>query len=299
LGDALRAIPATQEPRIEPAFLHARLAIYNRHRLTAGLPADDADRDLLAELAQRRLERAFVEDERSAIVARAEAAPRDPHGFIAWFEALKSTGPGQGDPLFPWLAETASLAEMRWFVKQEAAGEAGFEDLTALAQLKLPTRPKLEMARNYWDEMGRGTEKGMHGPMLAALVRALDIESLSDPLVWETLALGNLMMALALDRHYGFHAIGALGAIELTAPTRAVHVAQGLKRLGLKPAERHYFALHAVLDLRHSETWNCEVLAPLVAEQPDAAPALAEGALMRLAAGARCFQRYRQVLWNA
>ena len=42
-------------------------------------------------------------------------------------------------------------------------------------QIKLPTRMKLELARNYWDEMGRGNEKGMHGPMLERLTVALDI----------------------------------------------------------------------------------------------------------------------------
>ena len=51
---------------------------------------------------------------------------------------------------------------------QEAAGEAGFDDLVAMTQVKLPTRAKLELARNYWDEMGRGNPKGMHGPMLVA-----------------------------------------------------------------------------------------------------------------------------------
>ena len=52
--------------------------------------------------------------------------------------------------------------------------------------------------------------------------------------------------------------------------------------------------LHAQLDLRHSEAWNREVLRPLVAADPAVAPAIAEGALMRLACGARCFARYRR-----
>jgi hypothetical protein len=116
--------------------------------------------------------------------------------------------------------------------------------------------------------------------------------------VWESLAVGNLMMALAVNRSYAFHAIGALGAIELTAPTRAVHVARGLKRLGVARAARHYFALHSTLDLQHSESWKREVLAPLVAEMPAVATAIAEGALLRLAAGARCFARYRTHLWT-
>ena len=50
---------------------------------------------------------------------------------------------------------------MRWFLTQEAAGEAGFDDLVAMTQVKLPARAKLELARNYWDEMGRGA-RGRH-----------------------------------------------------------------------------------------------------------------------------------------
>jgi hypothetical protein len=65
--------------------------------------------------------------------------------------------------------KTCSNEEMKWFLTQEVAGEAGFEDLTALTQVKLPPRAKLELARNYWDEMGRGNAKGMHGPLLATL----------------------------------------------------------------------------------------------------------------------------------
>ena len=65
---------------------------------------------------------------------------------------------------------------MKWFIEQEVAGEAGFDDLLALTQIKMPEQAKLEMARNYWDEMGRGASKGMHGPMLERLARYLELE---------------------------------------------------------------------------------------------------------------------------
>ena len=51
---------------------------------------------------------------------------------------LQSTVAGQGDPLFPWLAEKAGADQLRWFFEQEAAGEAGFDDLVAYTQVKLP-----------------------------------------------------------------------------------------------------------------------------------------------------------------
>ena len=245
-----------------------------------------------------RLEGGFVEELRAAVVSEAAEVPTDPDGFIAWFEHLKHSGPGQGDPLFPWLAHEASRDELRWFFEQEAAGEAGFDDLVAYTQVKLPTAAKLELARNYWDEMGRGNAKGMHGPMLDALVETLAVSPTIETTVWESLALANAMTAMATNRRYAWHSVGALGVIELTAPGRSAKVAEGLRRIGLSGRERRYFDLHAVLDVKHSSDWNREALRPLVEEDPARAIAIAEGALIRLTCGARCFERYRAHLWK-
>jgi hypothetical protein len=146
--------------------------------------------------------------------------------------------------------------------------------------------------------MGRGNEGGMHGPMLGRLADELRLADLdaTQPIVWESLALGNIMMGLAANRRYTYQSLGALGAIELTAPSRARCVNAGLKRLEVAGHARHYFALHATLDVKHSAAWNAEVLRPIVATEPRAAHAIAEGALLRLHAGARCFERYREEL---
>jgi hypothetical protein len=273
-------------------------ARWNRRRLAPGFPTGDWRERIDADARMQRLEGAFLEELRAEIAGRAAAAPDDPEGFVAWFEALQEVGSGQGDPLFPWLAETADLEAFRWFLGQEAAGEAGFEDLTAMAQVKVPAEAKLELANNYWDEMGRGNPKGMHGPMLAALIEELGLRAEIEDTVWESLALANAMTAMAANRRYAWHAIGALGVIELTAPGRSRAVADGLRRLGLSGKARRYFELHATLDVRHSRDWNDKVLRPLVAGDPRRARAMAEGALIRLAAGARCFERYRKTLWS-
>lgn len=64
-------------------------------------------------------------------------------------------------------------------------------------------------------------------------------------------------------------------------------------RLSDAPPLRRYFTLHAVLDVKHSEDWNREAIRPAVEEDPRRATAMAEGALIRLKCGARCFERYR------
>src|SRR5437868_1270017 len=270
------------------------LANFNRGRLEPSLPEGSARDDIEAEWRVRAAELQFVETMRRQVAEFVTDIPDEVDRFIGWFERLRETGPGQGDPLFPWLAAEASAQQMRWFIEQEVAGEAGFDDLLALTQVKMPEQAKLEMARNYWDEMGRGASKGMHGPMLGRLAHHLDLHPTSQTVIPEALALGNIMIALAQNRRYAFHSVGALGVIEMTAPTRAGYVDRGLRRLGIPAKKRHYFALHAVLDVKHSETWNREVLRPLVADNPLSALAIGEGAVLRLWHGARCFERYRE-----
>lgn len=287
-ADPMRDLPA----------LHRRLAHWNHRRLEAALPSPDWRADLREEHEMRGLEGAWVESLRAQAAEAVADAPTQAEAFVAWFEALKDHGPGQHDPLFDWLAEAATLDEMRWFLTQEAAGEAGFDDLVALTQVKLPPVAKLELARNYWDEMGRGNLGGMHGPMLERTVESLGLTPAIDDTAWESLALANTLTAFATTRRYAYHSVGALGVVELTAPTRVAKVAAGLKRLGCEPKARKYFDLHAILDVKHSEDWNREALIPLVTEDPRRARALAEGALIRLECGRRCFEAYRAALWG-
>lgn len=276
--------------------LHRRLAAFNARRFAPALPSENWSGEIVSACEDAIVEGDFLERERRSVMPRAKSAPSSASGFIAWFEALRENGPGQNDPLFPWLAREATLDQMKWFLTQEIAGEAGFEDLTALTQVRFPARPKLELARNYWDEMGRGAQKGMHGPLLETLANRLGLRPRLESTVWEALSLANTMAGLASNRCYAYHSIGALGVIEMTAPARAEAVAAGLKRLGVPAGDRHYFDLHSILDVKHSQAWNEEVIRPLVEQTPHVAQAIAEGALMRLECGRRCFERYRREL---
>jgi hypothetical protein len=277
--------------------LHMGLAKWNRRRLAVQTPSGDWQARLNEDQRMLRLEGGFVEAFRAHVADLVADIPADTDRFIAWFEALKASGPGQWDPLFGWLEADADLEQMKWFLTQEAAGEAGFDDLVAMTQVKLPARAKLELARNYWDEMGRGAMPGMHGPMLDRTVQGLGLRPTIDGTLWQSLALANLMTAFATTRRYAYQSVGALGVVELTAPTRVACVDAGLKRLGCAPELRKYFALHAHLDVEHSAAWNAEALVPLVSEDPDCARYIAEGAVMRLICGEQCFETYRAHLW--
>jgi hypothetical protein len=275
------------------------LSHWNGERLAPALPGLAAAGRIDRDARMMRLELGFLEELRAEISDEAAMAPTDADGFIAWFEALEQNGPGQHDRLFDWLEAEAELEDLKLYLTQEAAGEAGFDDLVALTQVRLPDRPKMELARNYWDEMGRGNPKGMHGPMLHFVVEALELKPSIATTCWESLALANAMTGMAANRSYAWHSVGALGVIELTAPARSAAVSRAMRRLGFNAKLRRYFDLHAVLDIKHSEEWNKEAIRPLVedrAEGPARARAMAEGALMRLKCGERCFDRYREML---
>lgn len=292
-GDFTHHAPAFDAPGFQ-----LRLTRFNHKRLRPEPDSSGWESHLAEEIRMRHLEGLYMEHLRAEIAPWMQGVPTQPAAFMDWFDDLRHDGPGQGDPLFPWLAEHAGMQDMKWFLTQEAAGEAGFDDLVALTQVQFPARPKVEMASNYWDEMGRGRLQAMHGLMLSQCVEALQLKPSMESTVWESLALGNLMVALATNRHYAYQSVGALGVIEMTAPGRVSRVNEGLKRLGVDAPGRRYFQIHAGLDIKHSEQWNREVIEPLVSSNHELARPIAEGALLRLAAGARCFARYRSQLWG-
>ena len=273
------------------AFQQA-LSRFNASRLAVSTPKANWQQQLAADLAHQFREGNYLEYLRADIAYLLPAPSLNAEEFVRWFEALSITGPGQQHALFDWLAQHASMAEMRWFLTQEAAGEAGFDDLLAHTQVKLPVQAKLECARNYWDEMGHGKQSAMHGQMLDNMVSELGLQPSIDTTVWQTLALSNTMLGLALNRRYTYQSIGALGVIELTAPSRVKKVSVGMKRLGLDGRMRAYFDLHAALDVSHARAWIREIIAPMVQADPSCATHIAEGALMRLVCGERCFKRY-------
>ena len=106
---------------MDPAKLHLELSLFAQRRLRPTLP--DAPRSDDARL--RALEADFLEAERTAVAADAAHAPDEAQAFVEWFESLRQTGPGQGDPLFPWLAERATTARASWLLRPRCSWRSG------------------------------------------------------------------------------------------------------------------------------------------------------------------------------
>jgi hypothetical protein len=256
--------------------LHRTLARWNARRLRAEHPTLRWRDEIEDDLRMRSLEGEWIEAERAALRSWTRDVPRGSTGFQHWFEALVDDGRHPPAEVLDPLAERATLSEARWWVRQELAAQAGLDALVLLTRLRMPDVPGIApaAAANETRRLVRlGHVLGAEGPA---------------NLVWESLALSNLAVGFALNRRYGWHAVGALGAVALTAPVRMERMRRALVRLGLGGAEDDRAGTGD-----ETRVWVREVLVPRVAEDAERAPLLAEGALLWLRGAVRCSRRYR------
>lgn len=192
--------------------------------------------------------------------------------------------------IYRWLSRRADGAGLRCFLALEGGPDAGFDDLVAICQVGITGRPKQEMARNYWDEMGDGNPADVHTTLHEVMAAAVDLPEI--PLerrptaALERTALGGL---LATNRWLQPEMIGALGLIELQAGPRCRMVLQAMQRLGAPEHARRFYAVHADVDPRHGNDWMNEVVAPFCAGNPNLADRVVRGAWWRWRTNAAFF----------
>lgn len=166
--------------------------------------------------------------------------------------------------VYRFVAEDADYDELVDFLTLEGGPDGGFDDLVAACQIGLDGEPKLELARNYWDEMGNGEAADIHTELHRRLSRALGITAIprsEQPLeALERSVLGSL---LATNRGLQPEMVGALGLIELQAGPRCRKVLEGLRRVGAPDDAIPFYEVHAAVDPRHGKDWVDHVVTPL------------------------------------
>lgn len=165
--------------------------------------------------------------------------------------------------VYEWLATEADTDEIVAFLSFEGGPDGGFDDLVAACQIGLEGEPKLELARNYWDEMGNGSLAKVHTELHHKLTRALGLIPLplsKQPVeALERSVLGGL---LAANRHLQPEMLGALGLLELQAGPRCRKVVAALTRIGAGDDALDFYVEHATVDPRHGKDWVDKAIAP-------------------------------------
>jgi hypothetical protein len=184
-------------------------------------------------------------------------------------------------PVYEWLADEASLGDVVEFLSIEGGPDGGFDDLVAACQIGLDGAPKVELAQNYWDEMGNGSLADVHTELHRRLSHALGLRVVPRPeQPVEALRRSALGSLLATNRWLQPEMVGALGLIELQAGPRCRKVLAALRRIDAPPGAFEFYEEHAVADPRHGKDWLDNVIAPL-AEDSDWSERMVRGARWR------------------
>jgi hypothetical protein len=198
---------------------------------------------------------------------------------------------------YRWLAKAASWDELVRFLAMEGGPDGGFDDLVAMCQVGLSGSAKLELGKNYWDEMGCGDLAGVHTVLHRDMADAIglpDVPREHLPVeALERVAVGGL---LATNRWLQPEMVGALGLLELQAGPRCRLVVQGFDRLGAPQAAYPFYVEHAEVDPVHGRDWMDKAVVPLVAELPEWGPRIVKGAWIRSQLNLAFFEAARREL---
>ena len=183
---------------------------------------------------------------------------------------------------YRWVARSATHEQLVRFLALEGGPDGGFDDLVAACQIGLSGSAKLELGKNFWDEMGQGDLAGVHTELHRRLVRALALPHVPRAELpveaLERAAMGGL---LATNRWLQPEMIGALGLLELQAGPRCRLVLQGFDRLGVAEDAYPFYVEHAEVDPVHGKDWMDKAIEPLAGERPEWGARMVKGAWWR------------------
>lgn len=225
----------------------------------------------LASLKQR-LEAAWLEE-----LEERWSPPEIDGDLAAAMRALAARN--RAPAVYRWLAAESAWEPTLRFLALEGGPDDVFDDLVATCQVGLPLgSAKMELARNYWDELGNGDFDGVHNVLYRRFVDAVDLpQPTLDEQPAEALERSALLGLLATNRALQPEMIGALGLIELEAGPHCRYVDQGLERLGAPQEARAFYQMHAVVDPRHGQGWVDDAVSPLVERFPHWADRILRG----------------------
>jgi hypothetical protein len=193
-------------------------------------------------------------------------------------------------PVYEWLAEEASFAELVEFLAIEGGPDGGFDDYVAICQVGIDGEAKVTLGANYWDEMGRGSPEAVHTELHRRLAGALHLTAVDETaLPIEALRRAALNGLLATNRALQPEMVGALGLLELQAGPRCRKVVRALQRLDAPRDALPFYEEHAQADPRHGKAWLDHAVAPLVERMPDWGPRILRGARWRASVNRELF----------
>lgn len=281
-----RAAAGDQDAFYSQQFLLARI-----YQLCTAMPTGaSAEGSVALHEVTRLLERATEDAQDAQLTAGLIAsAPTDPRKYLSWLKQQAREHRVYKHPYYrEFIREHATADDLRAYVIQESVVDGRFDDLLAMMQVGTSGAAKMEIATNFWDEMGNGKDAEVHTYLFNRIFEVFDIttEELERSLTANALLSGNLAVMLCRYRRFYPEAVGFLGMTEWLVPERFTQVLHAWDRLGLPPDGIVYHRLHVTIDSQHAAGWFHNVVLP-AAEDPRMRDGMARGTLWRLNSSAR------------
>lgn len=259
--------------------------IYDLHMNIPGPDEKRPESSLTLAGVRNLIERYFLEYEESRIPASTwKTIPQEPAAYVDWLLDIVRQHPAHRHPLYEeYLQSCATMENLREFMIQETTIDSRFDDFLALVQVGTSGGVKLEIATNYWDEMGNGDAAKMHTAMFDRTMECLGVSpDMRGNLTTEALVCGNISLMLSLRRMHFYKALGYFVVTEYLAPRRFEQVVTAWRRNGLNQEGTEYHLAHVSIDGDHASHWFENVILPVMRKSPEAAYDITRGAIYRL-----------------
>jgi hypothetical protein len=218
-----------------------------------------------------------------------ESAPIEPTAYLSWLKEIVRGHRAFKHPYYTeFINRKAKADDLRTYVIQESLVDGRFDDFLAMMQVGTAGTSKMEIANNFWDEMGNGDPGAVHTHLFNKIYEVFDIDpqNIEGSMTACDLLSGNLAVLLCRYRHMYPEAVGYLGMTEWLVPDRFTNVVRGSERVGLRDGGITYNRRHITVDSQHAAGWFHNVVLP-AATSEYMRRGIARGALWRVNSSAR------------
>ncbi len=253
----------------DPYGLDLQLALYMCYELHyrgfAGAdPMWEWDPALLQLRAQ--LERVFLAGVQRDV---GPIAPEDT--AIAEMDAL-AIEPADGEGMSYYLRDSGTWEQMCEYFVHRSLYHLKEGDPHAFAIPRLTGQAKASFVAVEFDEFGAGRGARLHQQLFADLLDAAGLDSTYlgylDYVPAESLAVVNLMSMFGLHRRLRGAAIGHFASTEITSSPGSRRLVEALRRLDAPPECVTFYREHVEADAVHEQVVRMDVVADLVAREP-------------------------------
>lgn len=211
--------------------------------------------------------------------------PQENENLADWFNSFIDKHWASRHPLFEYITNKVTEKQLAYYIFQENPSDANFEDLIVSLQLGVGNpNTKMELARNYWDEMGVGDIDLVHTELYNHFLK--DIKNRAPEFnnefsaLPEALATGNVLLYFCKYRSNRNYGVGVLGVIEKLFAEASTAVVGACQRLNIET--QLYHRTHCIIDVEHTKRWQQHVFEELEKEGWQTKKEIALGAILRL-----------------